>query len=143
MYFPPLSSTAILWFLLAVSASPSRVSRVSSPIGVRDVDRIRIPLNIHDKRQYSDDLEVRQEWLKQQGKGLRRKYVDRLNSEGKRQLERDAEDDERELLIKRASGASTCVNALLSSLLMSLRVVVLMIGSSMSVRMRLTRVRSA
>lgn len=109
MYSTALSTTAVFTLLLAVSASPNPISR--SNIGVREAapepGPIRIPLNIHDKRQYADDLETRQGWLKQQGKGLRRKYAGHLGEAGKRQLKRDAEDDERDRLSKRASGSAT------------------------------------
>lgn len=107
MYSTALSTTAVLSVLLAVSATPNPIAR--SPIGAREAspEPIRIPLNIHDKRQYADDLDTRQEWLKQQGKGLRRKYAGHLGEEGRRQLKRDAADDERDRLAKRASGSAT------------------------------------
>jgi len=107
MYPTALSTSAVISLLLAVSASPNRIAR--SPIVAREAsaEPIRIPLNIHDKRQYADDLETRQGWLRQQGKGLRRKYAGHLGEEGKRQLKRDAEDDERDRLVKRASGTAT------------------------------------
>lgn len=99
---------SILSILLTSSAVVIRPPSLpySGAIGVRSADddsTLRIPLNIHDTRQFSDDLKVRQEWLKQQGRGLRSKYSRHLGEDGKRLVERE----NREILAKRASGTAT------------------------------------
>ncbi|WVW79578.1 hypothetical protein I302_101547 [Kwoniella bestiolae CBS 10118] len=53
-----------------------------------------IPLTLHHSRQYSDDLEVRQEWLKGQASGLRKKYEQHLGERSRDLLKRDRMDEE-------------------------------------------------
>jgi len=98
--YTALQLTAVLSLLLNAAANPigSAATDPSAPV--------KIPLNIHDKRQYSDDLEVRQEWLRQQGQGLRRKYAGRLGEAGQALVKREWE-EERARLSKRASGTSS------------------------------------
>ncbi|OCF32449.1 endopeptidase [Kwoniella heveanensis BCC8398] len=61
-----------------------------------------IPLTAHHHaRQYSDDLETRQDWLKGQAQGLRSKYAQHLGERGQEQLRRDIV--QRELNVKRRS----------------------------------------
>ncbi|KAK6906397.1 hypothetical protein I203_100382 [Kwoniella mangroviensis CBS 8507] len=67
-----------------------------------------IPLTLHHSRQYSDDLEVRQEWLKGQASGLRKKYEQHLGERSKDLLKRDRTNEElskRSPLGRRASGS--------------------------------------
>ncbi|WRT69275.1 uncharacterized protein IL334_006259 [Kwoniella shivajii] len=68
-----------------------------------------IPLTAHHSRQYSDDLETRQSWLKGQARGLRKKYQDHLGERGQDLLKRDVLEADYELsrrsLGRRASGS--------------------------------------
>ncbi|OCF56098.1 endopeptidase [Kwoniella mangroviensis CBS 10435] len=67
-----------------------------------------IPLTLHHSRQYSDDLEVRQEWLKGQASGLRKKYEQHLGERSKDLLKRDRINEElskKSPLGRRASGS--------------------------------------
>ncbi|WWD06960.1 hypothetical protein V865_005057 [Kwoniella europaea PYCC6329] len=67
-----------------------------------------IPLTLHHSRQYSDDLEVRQEWLRGQASGLRKKYEQHLGERSKDLLKRDRINEElskRSPLGRRASGS--------------------------------------
>lgn len=98
--YTALQLTAALSLLLHAAASPIVSAATESG------SQLRVPLNIHDKRQYSDDLDVRQEWLRQQGQGLRRKYASRLGAAGQALVRRDME-EERVRLSKRASGTAT------------------------------------
>jgi hypothetical protein len=93
---------AILSILLQSSAIvllPADKAALGVRSAVED-PAVRVPLNIHDSRQYSDDLAVKQDWLKSQAAGLRSKYASHLGENGKRLVQRDQ-------LAKRASGSAT------------------------------------
>ena len=92
--------------ILSLLVSPSLASVIGRTPDPANAGGVKIPLNIHDKRQYSNVLEERQDWLLSQAKGLRSKYASQLNEEGKRLLERDLRE---ESLRKRASGSVTCM----------------------------------
>lgn len=68
----------------------------SSAAEKRDAAPVRIPLQHLTSRQHSDDLEVRQQWLKDQARGLRSKYSQYLNAEGQAQVKRDLQEIEHE-----------------------------------------------
>ncbi|WVR08878.1 hypothetical protein IAU60_005937 [Kwoniella sp. DSM 27419] len=89
--------TIPLAFLLA----PFALAQPSAPTRP-ELDR-RIPLTLHHARQYSDDLETRQDWLKGQAAGLRRKYADHLGETGKEMLRRDVEEQERRDNVRRSA----------------------------------------
>ena len=88
-----------LLFLTQIIAAPQ--------LGIRRPDPLRIPLVSHTERQNHPDLEVRQEWLKAQGRGMRRKYARHLGDEGMELLRRDRVDDARRRQVKRSSGQLT------------------------------------
>lgn len=90
----------LLFLASALAAPPPQ-------LGVRQPDPMRIPLVAHDKRQNHPELEVRQEWLKSQGRGMRRKYARHLGDEGRHLLQRDQEErnnEARRREMKRSSG---------------------------------------
>jgi hypothetical protein len=67
---------------------------------------LRIPLKHLTSRQHHPDLEVRQAWLKDQGRGMRRKYAKHLDEDAQELLRRDQDEVELEKreLYKRATG---------------------------------------
>lgn len=67
---------------------------------------LRIPLKHLTSRQHHPDLEVRQAWLKDQARGMRRKYARHLDADGQELLRRDQDEVELEKreLHKRATG---------------------------------------
>ncbi|WWC63811.1 uncharacterized protein I303_106416 [Kwoniella dejecticola CBS 10117] len=69
---------------------------------------LKVPLTSHHSRQYSDDLETRQSWLKGQARGLRKKYEQHLGERGQELLKRDRFEEDLEIsrrsLGRRASG---------------------------------------
>ncbi|WWC91004.1 uncharacterized protein L201_005943 [Kwoniella dendrophila CBS 6074] len=91
----PLTTT-----LLLASATSIATVAVAEPL--------TIPLTAHHSRQYSDDLETRQSWLKGQASILRKKYENHLGEESKELLKRDRIQEDLELsrrsLGRRASG---------------------------------------
>ncbi|WWC72882.1 uncharacterized protein I206_106846 [Kwoniella pini CBS 10737] len=58
---------------------------------------LKIPLTAHHSRQYSDDLETRQSWLKGQARGLRKKYAHHLGERGQDLLKRDRYEEDFEI----------------------------------------------
>ena len=107
--YTALRLTAIFSLLLNAAANPigsaAVLSSTDSAAGSSS-GAVKIPLNIHDTRQYSDDLETKQEWLRQQSQGLRQKYGGRLDEAGQALARRERE-EEMVRLSKRASGTST------------------------------------
>lgn len=66
----------------------------------------RIPLHHLTSRQHSDDLEVRQQWLKDQARGLRSKYSKYLDADGQAQVKRDLQEIEHERAKRELGGNS-------------------------------------
>ncbi|WVQ63697.1 uncharacterized protein L199_001850 [Kwoniella botswanensis] len=92
-----LSTLTLTSLLLFASISSSALANPTT-----------IPLTLHHSRQYSDDLAVRQEWLKGQASGLRKKYEQHLGERSKDLLKRDRVNEElnrRWPLGRRASGS--------------------------------------
>ena len=90
---------ALLLLLTPILAAPR--------IGLRRPEPVRVPLTAHETRQYHPDLEVRQEWLRSQARGMRRKYARHLGDDGLELLKRDElERDEtlRRRGLKRSTG---------------------------------------
>jgi len=75
-------------------------------LDTRQPDLLRIPLVAHTSRQLNPELEVRQEWLRSQGRGIRRKYARHLGDEGRELLERDNQEMRRREM-KRSTGEVT------------------------------------
>lgn len=96
-------ATLPLFLLLTpILAAPQRAPRQPDPL--------RIPLVAHHTRQNHPELEVRQEWLRSKGRGMRRKYVRHLDEEGQALVQRDREEEYAELRRrerKRANGQIT------------------------------------
>jgi hypothetical protein len=95
--------TAGLSLLLSAAATP--IGSSSALSSTRSTGDVKVPLSFHDTRQYSSDLEEKQDWLRQQALGLKRKYAGRLDQAGQEAVKRQL-DEERVRLSKRASGTS-------------------------------------
>ena len=95
----------LLLLLTPIFAAPHNDVRRSAPL--------RIPLVAHHKRQYHPDLAVRQDWLKSQGRGIRRKYAKHLGARGQDLLILDRErqsEEMRKRMDKRSTGEVALVS---------------------------------
>ena len=108
----PLSHLA----LLALLSSTALVSPTPLTPSPRDDDAPTPPMiriGLHpNTRQYSDDLAVRQEWLKSQGRQARRKYAQHLGERGQALRRRDVEEQQiarRNAGLKRSTGSVSYV----------------------------------
>jgi hypothetical protein len=96
--------------LLLPSLALAIPSPAPAPFPPQINNPLRIPLKAHHfARQYHPDLPVRQEWLKSEGRGIRRKYARHLGEEGVALVKREQEEVAGRLA-KRASGNATLVN---------------------------------
>ncbi len=93
------SSIITLLAVTLLAAAPSADAYPNQPVHQRDIPPIRrpsIPL-IHNQafhsRQHHPDLEVRQQWLKEQSRALKRRYISQLHDEERSIVEREWEDE--------------------------------------------------
>jgi hypothetical protein len=93
-----LPRTALLPFLLPL-LTPTAAAPATSPDSQLEprLNTLRIPLIANHKRQHHPDLDVRQAWLKSEGRNMRRKYERHLNDEGKELVRKDLQDQRDEI----------------------------------------------